>query len=788
MIHTELHTLQPQAQHAPTKFTPGDSRQRLEDQQSNERNTTLEVEASSFQNVFLQPSVAVADPETNEMECLLYEEEGIYRPGHVSNKPMSLSISSGPNKNTPVRRLAASTSLSFSEKESTRISPTHPLATNTVTTTTTSKFSTKAWVCAERRKKLLMHTMAVMNFMGKLLVWTSFMALIAGIIWYSLELKHNGTEQHLIAWFSAGAFVILGFPISIWGIVMHLTHYYRPNIQCYIVRILWMVPIYSIGSWLCLRFNHVAIYIETIRDCYESYVLYSFFQFLLNVLGGESELILLLKEKSPTRGAHMWGMQWCSRPWIMGQPLVDKDNNNKVVWTSPFYVKCKFGVLQYVLLKNLTAWLTMLLEFHGLYKEGDFSLTSFYFYISFVINWSQCWALYCLILFYYALKNELSAISPVGKFLAVKSLIFFTWWQSLGIAVLSTMGMIPSYQTKDGNVVYDEEDVAKIIQNYLICLEMFGSAILHYFVFPHTEWADNPASQVAAHTHTGRGQRLGRYRKQRAAAYLQMQQRQHEGEEIETLLGSQPGDASSTLEARSRAHTASSTMSDFVSRMEDGFTGSVPSSPNPYAEENPNCPINHTQFIDQPSNRSASTDDDLSFASGSTSTEVTANLELSRTQPQQRPTGFVRALIESTVPMDVVEDSANIVKGHYVVQRKTLLHHATASDEYALFIPGTKGFVPRPRGFTQMIGGSDRFRPTPLTEPELSASSEVSPIPRPERRNNRKAKASPTATQKTSSSMAPEEVKKYRKKKRIEEELAALNYSGGAVAFAPKTR
>jgi hypothetical protein len=37
-------------------------------------------------------------------------------------------------------------------------------------------------------------------------------------------------------------------------------------------------------------------------------VLYSFLRFLIQVLGGEEALILMLKDKSPTRGVHMWGL------------------------------------------------------------------------------------------------------------------------------------------------------------------------------------------------------------------------------------------------------------------------------------------------------------------------------------------------------------------------------------------------------------------------------------------------------------------------------------------------
>ena len=47
------------------------------------------------------------------------------------------------------------------------------------------------------------------------------------------------------------------------------------------MRILWMVPIYAVNSWLALRFVNASIYLDTVRECYEAYVLYNFFAFLL---------------------------------------------------------------------------------------------------------------------------------------------------------------------------------------------------------------------------------------------------------------------------------------------------------------------------------------------------------------------------------------------------------------------------------------------------------------------------------------------------------------------------
>ena len=50
--------------------------------------------------------------------------------------------------------------------------------------------------------------------------------------------------------------------------------------QRYIIRILLMVPIYAIISWLSYRFFRDAIYYETVRDCYEA-CQYAFSQFAI---------------------------------------------------------------------------------------------------------------------------------------------------------------------------------------------------------------------------------------------------------------------------------------------------------------------------------------------------------------------------------------------------------------------------------------------------------------------------------------------------------------------------
>jgi len=583
--------------------------------------------------------------------------------------------------------------------------------------------------CNSRR--VVRSTLSAMKLLAKILLWSSTVACTAAVIWYSNELRNNGTDKHLIAWFSAGAFVLLGFPISIYGIASHLANYNKPEEQCYIVRILWMVPIYSIGSWLCLRYKDHSIYIETLRDFYESYVLYNFFQYLIQILGGEEQLILMLKDKSPTRGAHMWGMQWCLKPWLMGQPVRKvyeappssreaaptpvKSNATtaplkRVHWTSPFFLQCKFGVLQYVLLKILCTAAVMILEKYNVYKEGDFTPKGGYLYICLLTNTSQCWALYCLIIFYYATKNELAPIRPVGKFLAVKSLVFFTWWQSLGIAILYQMDLIPHYHSgavddnngmgsaympmtaeealafdeQGGNVLdssqltqeWTAEDVAKGLQDYLICIEMFAAAIVHIFVFPLSEYDPHVIEARAR----GLNQRPNEHWNKRLG---------RRWKEWDNKSGYSGANSNTSLEFEGSQRIYKT---DSIEEGEDDLRiHPMDQMTMESLERRPLLALDTVQSAgnldDEDYISTSGEDDDYSDGSSTEQADEEAPRQLVRnSQPSpRRKQGFVSALLDSTIPQDLRDNTVGIIKGDYVVEKKTLLHHAATSDSYDLF-------------------------------------------------------------------------------------------------------
>lgn len=98
----------------------------------------------------------------------------------------------------------------------------------------------------------------------------------------------------------------------------------------------------------------------------------------------------------------------------------------------------------------------------------DTSFFSFFFfysypYLALVLNFSQSWALYCLVQFYSVIKDKLAPIKPLAKFLTFKSIVFLTWWQGVIIAFLFSMGALR------GSLA---QELKTRIQDYMICIEV----------------------------------------------------------------------------------------------------------------------------------------------------------------------------------------------------------------------------------------------------------------------------------------------------------------------------
>ncbi|KAI9364750.1 organic solute transporter Ostalpha-domain-containing protein [Pilaira anomala] len=224
-----------------------------------------------------------------------------------------------------------------------------------------------------------------------------------------------------------------------------------------------MVPIYGVSTYISLVSLNVAFYVDTFRDIYEAFVIYAFFNLLLNKLGGERALIIMLHSRPPTE--NFFPGTIFSRDIFVGDPYT--------------FLFVKRGILQFVYVKPVLAIITMILKATGNYHEGDFSWSSSYLYLTFFYNLSVCLSLWCLMVFFYATKKDLTMFRPLPKFLCVKAIIFFSFWQSVVVALLVSAGIIP-----------EVEHVSIAIQDFLVCIEMVPFAIAHSFSFSYEDYFD----------------------------------------------------------------------------------------------------------------------------------------------------------------------------------------------------------------------------------------------------------------------------------------------------------
>lgn len=129
----------------------------------------------------------------------------------------------------------------------------------------------------------------------------------------------NFTFHRLILVISAVCGLI-AVVVSLFLMFMHAIHYSRPTEQRHIIRILFMVPIYAMVSFLSIVFYYHSVYYEVLRDCYEAFAIASFFNLVCSYVGDN-----LHDQKEYFR-------QIKPKPWIWPIPTLQKCAGGEHGW------------------------------------------------------------------------------------------------------------------------------------------------------------------------------------------------------------------------------------------------------------------------------------------------------------------------------------------------------------------------------------------------------------------------------------------------------------------------
>ncbi|KAM0747580.1 DUF300-domain-containing protein [Meredithblackwellia eburnea MCA 4105] len=293
-------------------------------------------------------------------------------------------------------------------------------------------------------------------------------------------------KAHDVGWIISGIFALIACISSIWLINKHLAFFYSPYQQRHIVRILFMVPIYAIASFLSYFYYKNALYFQLLRDCYEALVIASFFNLLLSYLSAPAPTAdNPIPQPYATREERMAALQEVFRDvhldkwmfpfgWVKWRPDGGGPGEGKA-----FLWLMRIGIGQYVIIRPLSTFISVLGEAMGMYCLASWSPKFFHLYTSVLISVSVSIAMYCVLQLYWPLHKELEPFKPVIKFLAVKSVVFLTFWQETFLGLLKTFGLIKNHEYWSG------EEIVIGLAAVLSCFEMMVFGLVHIKAFTY---------------------------------------------------------------------------------------------------------------------------------------------------------------------------------------------------------------------------------------------------------------------------------------------------------------
>lgn len=294
------------------------------------------------------------------------------------------------------------------------------------------------------------------------------------------------------AYVVAGLSTVGSIALTLMTITKHILQTQQPQLRTYTIRVLLMVPIYAIEAFAGLVLREWSELFEVWRECYEAFTLFSFMQLMMAYLAMEAPgskpaaIRVALDMRSNPAVPHLWPLHklpaWQMGPVFLRHTLV--------------------GVFQYcavMLCVTLVSYLAWMLDF---YNADSFSWLSAYTWLAIIQSTSQCYALYCLVLFYQASRAQLAPIKPLHKFLCIKMVVFATFWQEVVIACLVRFGVIDAENFANREAMTEAEavvispngvtwttaQIANGLNDFIVCVEMLVFALIHNHVFPPADY------------------------------------------------------------------------------------------------------------------------------------------------------------------------------------------------------------------------------------------------------------------------------------------------------------
>jgi hypothetical protein len=239
-----------------------------------------------------------------------------------------------------------------------------------------------------------------------------------------------------------------------------------------------MPAIYSIISFLAYRFYREYTYYSLVQIAYEAITLSAFLFLVIEyaaatTTGHSTDLALERKDKKPLP------FPFCCFRYRPTKAY--------------FMYTLKWSVLQYVIIRPAASIAGIICEKYDVLCEADgFSLHSANLYLEGISFISITIALYGLFVFYGLMHEELEDRRPMAKFMSIKLIVMFTFYQSFMLKVL------------EGRVIHETAywtvtNTANGLNSLAICIEMVFFSILMWWAYPTKEYKrseEQPATSI----------------------------------------------------------------------------------------------------------------------------------------------------------------------------------------------------------------------------------------------------------------------------------------------------
>ncbi|KAL5772531.1 hypothetical protein ACOSQ2_012455 [Xanthoceras sorbifolium] len=269
----------------------------------------------------------------------------------------------------------------------------------------------------------------------------------------------NRADMTLIG---SGLCAMLTMHFTVQLVSQHLFYWKNPKEQKAIIIIVLMAPIYAIVSFvgfLDIRGSKAFFtFLESIKECYEALVIAKFIALMYSYLNISISKNIVPDEIKGREIHH-------SFPMTLFQPHTVKLDHRTLK-------QLKYWTWQFVVIRPICSILMIMFQVLGLYPTW----LSWTFTI--ILNISVSLALYSLVIFYHVFAKELEPHKPLAKFMCIKGIVFFCFWQGVVLEILAAVGIIKSH-----HFWLDVEHIEEAIQNVLVCLEMVIFSVLQQYAF-----------------------------------------------------------------------------------------------------------------------------------------------------------------------------------------------------------------------------------------------------------------------------------------------------------------